>query len=134
MRIAVSTRPLLFPLLTAPPLHTAPLDDLQLLGAGCALLATLSLIISSLALGASSSSRMPGLGSSLPSPPARLAWRTLYLVGLAWAVLSTSGLMDSVGRDIAMHCGLAEALMRVTHLEEKLVSLKHDEMITQVRA
>ncbi len=36
------------------------------------------------------------------------------------------------GRDVSGHCALAEAHIRIQHLEERVTKLKHDDLVTQL--
>ncbi|GAX81744.1 hypothetical protein CEUSTIGMA_g9172.t1 [Chlamydomonas eustigma] len=76
------------------------------------------------------------LSSSSTRPPSvvrrvedKVALRTALLVGLMWALFSASNLRAQVGREVEVDCGLAEASVRVQHLESKLTAMKHDEML-----
>eukprot|EP00198_Chlamydomonas_reinhardtii_P008177 XP_001697514.1 predicted protein [Chlamydomonas reinhardtii] len=61
-----------------------------------------------------------------------LSLRSLLLLGLGVAGLSTMDLMQQVGRDVGTHCALAEAHTRIRHLEGRLEAMRHDELITQL--
>eukprot|EP00798_Chlamydomonas_sp_ICE-L_P006521 gene6521-3161_t len=52
--------------------------------------------------------------------------------GVGQSGRSTLSTEARINRDIGTHCVLAEAATRITHLEEAVTKLKHDEMITQV--
>jgi len=38
-----------------------------------------------------------------------------------------------VANDVGAHCVVAEASVRINHLEEAVTKLKHDDLLTQVR-
>ncbi|GFH13404.1 uncharacterized protein HaLaN_09282, partial [Haematococcus lacustris] len=63
-------------------------------------------------------------GASKARPLARVAaglalpMRTAMLVGLGLAALGTVGLLDQAASDIGTHCVMAEAAVRIAHLEE----------------
>ncbi len=38
-----------------------------------------------------------------------------------------------VASDVGMHCMMAEAAVRIAHLEETVTKIRHDELLTQVR-
>lgn len=44
----------------------------------------------------------------------------------------SQSLFAQVGRDVEIHCNFAESYARIAHLEEKVTSLKHDDMVTQL--
>ncbi|KAL6764455.1 hypothetical protein V8C86DRAFT_2476205 [Haematococcus lacustris] len=77
-------------------------------------------------------------GPSKARPLARVAaglalpMRTAMLVGLGLAALGTVGLLDQAASDIGTHCVMAEAAVRIAHLEEAVTKVKHDELLTQV--
>ena len=47
--------------------------------------------------------------------------------------LSPSMIHQQAARDVSLDCELAEALVRIEHLETRLTAQKHDEMMTNVR-
>ncbi|KAJ9519932.1 hypothetical protein QJQ45_014655 [Haematococcus lacustris] len=94
---------------------------------------TLSLVSTSLNLGGGGhdSSGKAWTLSRLAGSVA-LPLRTAMLVGLTFAALGTLSLMDQAASDIGTHCVMAEAAVRIAHLEEAVTKVKHDELLTQV--
>lgn len=62
----------------------------------------------------------------------KLHFQTLFIVGMGFMALFTFEFVNQVGRDMETHCIFAESHARITHLEDKVVALKHDEMISQL--
>lgn len=59
-------------------------------------------------------------------------YQALFVFGMGFLGLITFEFIGQVGRDVEIHCNFAESYARISHLEEKVTSLKHDEMITTI--
>jgi hypothetical protein len=65
---------------------------------------------------------------------AALPLRTALLVALPLAALGTLACMDHMSSSLGVSCTMAEAAIRIAHLEETVTQLRHEELLTQVQA
>lgn len=68
------------------------------------------------------------LGLRLKGTPLQL----LFIVGMGFLAVMTFEFTVQVGRDVEVHCSLAETYNRLAHLESTLTSMKHDELVSQL--